>query len=525
MEWCWWVLAGSAIFLIGLTKSGFGSGVGLMVVPMMAIAMGHIPGRGAEAALGLMLPLLIAGDLIAVWQYRRLFSLGIVKKLLLGTLVGVIIGGLMLWWFHQHKDLVGALIRIEIGIESILLVGLHWWREWRGLQEHLIPEPWRSHLTGGFAAVSSTLAHAAGPIVAMYLLSLRLDRALFVGTCAIYFFILNTAKLPVYAWSGQFAHASPLFALQFLPLVVAGALAGVWLNRRMSDKLFGRIVYVITFLLGWYVMIDGAWQLLKHRPEGPMPQEQQRVAIVTGGSRGIGRGIAVALAEAKHDVVVNYAKNSSAAGEVKCEIEAAGSRAHLIQADISSSADREQLVDETLGTFGRIDLLVNNAGVAPDVRADILEASEESFDRLININLKGPYFLTQLVANAMLKAKSQGKIVTISSISAYTASINRGDYCIAKSGLAMMTKLFAARLADHGINVFEIRPGVIETDMTGPVKAKYDKLIHEQDLTPIHRWGKPDDVARAVVAIATDLLPFSTGEVINVDGGFHLRRL
>jgi 3-oxoacyl-[acyl-carrier protein] reductase len=219
-----------------------------------------------------------------------------------------------------------------------------------------------------------------------------------------------------------------------------------------------------------------------------------------------------------------------------------GVRAHLVQADVSVAADRAKLVAETLAAFGRIDLLVNNAGVAPDVRADLLEASEESFDRLININLKGPYFLTQLVARAMLEkirgtgalssspetgtgTVSSPKIVNITSVSAYTASANRGDYCVAKAGLAMMTQLFAARLAEHGINVYEIRPGIIETDMTGPVKAKYDELIFERGLTPIRRWGRTDDVAKAVVAIAKDLLPFSTGEVINVDGGFHLRRL
>jgi 3-oxoacyl-[acyl-carrier protein] reductase len=189
------------------------------------------------------------------------------------------------------------------------------------------------------------------------------------------------------------------------------------------------------------------------------------------------------------------------------------------------------LVEETIKRFGRIDLLVNNAGVAPNVRADILEAGEESFDRMIDINLKGPYFLTQLVARQMIKqaegAKSEassGMIITISSISAYTASINRGDYCIAKAGLGMMTSLYAARLAEYGINVYEIRPGVIATDMTEPVKDKYDKLIAE-GLTPIQRWGRPDDIGKAVVAIAAGLLPFSTGEVINVDGGFHLRRL
>jgi NAD(P)-dependent dehydrogenase (short-subunit alcohol dehydrogenase family) len=178
--------------------------------------------------------------------------------------------------------------------------------------------------------------------------------------------------------------------------------------------------------------------------------------------------------------------------------------------------------------------LVNNAGVAPDVRADILEATEESFDRLIAINVKGPYFLTQIVANWMVKlinrpqaaefAPYQPKIVTISSISAYTASTNRGDYCMSKAALSMLTPLFAARLAANGINVYEIRPGVIATDMTGAVKEKYDQLIAD-GMTPIQRWGTPEDIGRAVAAIASNAFPFSTGEVINVDGGFHLRRL
>jgi len=258
--------------------------------------------------------------------------------------------------------------------------------------------------------------------------------------------------------------------------------------------------------------------------------DTRKVAIVTGGSRGIGRGIALALGREGFNVVVNYAKNADAAADVKKQIESAGAKAHIVQADISVAADRQKLLEQSIAAFGRIDLLVNNAGVAPDVRADILEAGEESFDRLININLKGPYFLTQLVARRMIDLIQQGavahpKIVTVSSISAYTASVNRGDYCIAKAGLAMMTALYAARLAEYGINVYEIRPGIIETDMTGPVKAKYDKLILEQDLTPIRRWGRPEDVAKAVIAIAKDLLPFSTGQVIDVDGGFHLRRL
>ena len=188
----------------------------------------------------------------------------------------------------------------------------------------------------------------------------------------------------------------------------------------------------------------------------------------------------------------------------------------------------------TRETYGRIDLLVNNAGVAPHQRADILEADEASFDRLIAINVKGPYFLTQRVARWMIEQQRSAsasvpsaappKIVTISSISAYTASTNRGDYCLAKAALSMLTPLFAARLAEHGIHVYEIRPGIIATDMTQAVTAKYDALI-ANGLTPIRRWGTPEDVGRAVAAIARGAFPFSTGEVINVDGGFHLRIL
>ncbi len=247
-------------------------------------------------------------------------------------------------------------------------------------------------------------------------------------------------------------------------------------------------------------------------------------ALVTGASRGIGRGIALALAAAGHDVVVNYATKATAATEVAKQIEEHGVRAHLVQADISVADDRRRLVDEAYA-FGQVDLLVNNAGVAPSVRADLLEATEESFDRVISINLKGPYFLTQLVAARMVEQRIHGKIVTVSSVSAYAASTNRGDYCLAKAGLAMMTTLYAARLAGHGINVYEIRPGIVATDMTGPVKTKYDKLIHEDGITPIRRWGQPEDVGKAVVAIASDLLPYSTGQVIDVDGGYHIRTL
>ncbi len=263
-----------------------------------------------------------------------------------------------------------------------------------------------------------------------------------------------------------------------------------------------------------------------------------QVALVTGASRGIGRGIALALGELRWSVAVNYASNKEAAEEVVHAIKSRGGRAKAFRADIGVSADRARLVDETVRHFGKIDLLVNNAGVPPRIRADILEATEESFDGVIAVNLKGPYFLTQRVAREMIRTRKPQKpktlqkspvkpspaIVTISSISAYTPSTNRGDYCIAKAGQAMLTKLWAARLAEYGINVYEIRPGIIETDMTRPVKAKYDKLI-AGGLMPISRWGQPEDVAKAVIAIAMGLLPYSTGEVINVDGGFHLQRL
>jgi NAD(P)-dependent dehydrogenase (short-subunit alcohol dehydrogenase family) len=250
-----------------------------------------------------------------------------------------------------------------------------------------------------------------------------------------------------------------------------------------------------------------------------------KTALITGGSRGIGRGIALELARVGFDCAISYVSNDAAAQATRREIESLGRRAVAIKADIASTDDRATLLDQATAALGEVQLLVNNAGVAPLVRADILEATEESFDRLISTNLKGPYFLTQLVARRMIAQKIAGKIVNITSVSAYTASINRGDYCISKAGLAMTTKLFAARLAEHGIHVYEIRPGIIETDMTGPVKDTYDELIFEKDLTPIERWGKPEDVGRAVVAIAQDLLPFSTGQVIDVDGGFHLRRL
>jgi len=259
------------------------------------------------------------------------------------------------------------------------------------------------------------------------------------------------------------------------------------------------------------------------------PTSSSRVALVTGAGRGIGRGIALALAERGWAVVINYRGNAEAARETAQAVEAAGGRALLVQADVAQTADRERLLAETLAAFGRIDLLVNNAGIGPRQRMDLLEVAETSYDEVMAVNLNGPFFLTQAAAKAMIALLKAGtiqapKIVNIGSISAYTASINRAEYCISKAGMAMMTALFADRLATEGINVYEIRPGIIETDLTSVAKAKYDALIAD-GLTPIRRWGQPEDVAAAVVAIAEGYLPFSTGEVINVDGGFHLRRL
>lgn len=259
-------------------------------------------------------------------------------------------------------------------------------------------------------------------------------------------------------------------------------------------------------------------------------------ALVTGGSRGIGRGICISLARAGFGLAINYASNAAAAEEcrrlcLEAAPEATKVKFETVQADVGDPKGRARLIEFIKDTPGWIDVLVNNAGVAPKVRADLLGATEESFDRLIAINLKGPYFLTQAVANYWLSRlqnlptkRAKPRVINISSLSAYAASVNRGDYCVSKAGLAMATQLFAARLAEYGINVYEVRPGIIRTDMTAGVQEKYDRMIAE-GLTPIARWGTPEDVGRAVATIAQGALPFSTGEVINVDGGFHLRCL
>lgn len=256
---------------------------------------------------------------------------------------------------------------------------------------------------------------------------------------------------------------------------------------------------------------------------------ERPVAIVTGSSRGIGKGIALQLAQNGYDLVINYAGNQEAAKQTQSEAQALGCRAEIIQASVADTNDRERLIDTTLEHYQRLDLLVNNAGIGTKHRGDLLELTEDSYDIVLETNLKGPFFLTQYAAQKMIGLRDQNKIesariVFITSISSYTASINRGDYCISKAGLSMATPLFADRLAQHGIWVYEIRPGVIASDMTSVVKEKYDKLIAE-GLTPQPRWGQPEDIGKAVSAIARGDLDFSTGTVIDVDGGFHMRRL
>jgi 3-oxoacyl-[acyl-carrier protein] reductase len=257
------------------------------------------------------------------------------------------------------------------------------------------------------------------------------------------------------------------------------------------------------------------------------------VALVTGGSRGIGRGICLELARQGHAVAINFAGNEEAAKETARLIlaEKPDWPVLVCQADVGRAADRDQLVDTVLEQWGRIDALVNNAGITSIGRKDVLEATEESWDRVLAVNLKGPFFLIQRVAREMIRLKAQQAppagfrptIINITSLSAYSLATNRGDYCISKAGLSMATQLWALRLADEGIRVFEIRPGVIETDMTAAAHEKYTPLIAE-GLSPIRRWGTADDVARAVAMLLSDSLPFSTGDVINVDGGFHLRK-
>lgn len=254
----------------------------------------------------------------------------------------------------------------------------------------------------------------------------------------------------------------------------------------------------------------------------------KQTAIVTGGSRGIGFAIAYQLGLDGYNVVIMATSAEDRNQEHMNRLKAAGIEYTYVQGDLGDSKDRENLVRRAVERYGAIHVLVNNAGVAPNVRADLLEMSEESFDRVIGINTKGTMFLTQTVANQMLKQpvreKKRGTIINISSCSAVVSSTNRGEYCVSKAGIAMLTTLYADRLAGECIFVHEIRPGVIATEMTGTAREKYDNLI-EQGIFPIARWGMPEDVANAVSVFCSDKFLYTTGNYVDVDGGFHIRRL
>ncbi len=255
----------------------------------------------------------------------------------------------------------------------------------------------------------------------------------------------------------------------------------------------------------------------------------KKVAIVTGGSRGIGLGIVKCLIKDGFSVMLNGVRPEESVAEVMKELKDSGADVAYCAGDISDGEARENIIAATKEAFGALHVLVNNAGVAPKVRADLLEATEDSYDWVMDVNLKGPYFLTQLAARWMIEQKQAdenwtGSIINVNSISATVVSVNRGEYCVSKAGLAMATGLWAARLGEFGIPVYEVRPGVIATDMTAGVTDKYDKLISE-GLTVTPRWGVPDDIGLAVASLATGNFPYSTGQVIMVDGGLTLPRL
>ncbi|HVJ08516.1 MAG TPA: 3-ketoacyl-ACP reductase [Acidisarcina sp.] len=256
---------------------------------------------------------------------------------------------------------------------------------------------------------------------------------------------------------------------------------------------------------------------------------QRRVALVTGGSRGIGLGIAMELAKSGFDLLITGRRPMESVAAAMSELERFGVAARYITSDVADSSAREHLLTEIDTTFGRLDVLVNNAGIAPRVRADILDADEDSFDEIMSVNLKGPYFLTRDVARRMISQRKTdegfaGCVLNICSISAAVVSTNRGDYCISKAGVAMATRLWATRLAEYNISVFELRPGLIATDMTEGAKAKYDALI-EDGLLLEKRWGTPEDVGTAAAMLARGDLPYATGSVLTLDGGLTMSRL
>lgn len=260
-----------------------------------------------------------------------------------------------------------------------------------------------------------------------------------------------------------------------------------------------------------------------------MNDNKKQVALITGGTRGIGLGIAIELAKSGIHLAVSGMRSEDQVADVVQELKSFGVEAIYCQGDVGKKSDRENVVKKVKDTYGQLNFLINNAGVAPKQRLDLLDSTEESFEHVLKTNLQGPYFLSQLIAKWMIEQKKRnadffGSIINISSISATVVSVNRGEYCVSKAGMAMMTGLFATRLGEYDIPVYEIRPGVIETNMTSGVKEKYDKLFRE-GLSAQARWGKPSDIGKIVKAITLRLLPYSTGEVIMADGGLTIPRL
>lgn len=257
-------------------------------------------------------------------------------------------------------------------------------------------------------------------------------------------------------------------------------------------------------------------------------QEQLKVAMISGGSRGIGLAVSRRLLADGFCVSILGTKPEEQIEQTLQLLRQAGP-VRYSQGNLGDQADRVRFLAETLAAWGRVDCLVNNAGVAPLERADVLEMSEASYDRVMNINLKGPVFLSQLVARQLLRQPVRsdglrGSIISISSVSADTVSLNRAEYCLSKAGITMLTQILAARLAEEAVPVFEVRPGIIQTDMTARVQQKYDQMI-TQGVFPMHRWGQPDDVAAAVALLASGALTYATGDCLHIDGGFHIRRL
>jgi 3-oxoacyl-[acyl-carrier protein] reductase len=252
-----------------------------------------------------------------------------------------------------------------------------------------------------------------------------------------------------------------------------------------------------------------------------------KTALITGAARGIGQAVAAKLSDEGFNIVI--ADILPEADETIRLCEENGVEALFVKTDISNRDDRSNLIEKIKAKFNRLDMLVNNAGVSVKERKDILETSEESYDRVMGINLRGPFFLTRAVAGWMIQQVEEDPertpmIVNIASLTSYASATSMAEYCLSKTGVSMMTKLYADRLAGHGINVYEIRPGIVKTDMTKVVRDKYDKFIDDGGL-PIRRWGYPEDIAKAIAGLANGYLAYSTGEVLNVDGGFHLRRL